>query len=102
MTDYNDGKWHGWNGGECPVHFMTRVDFIFESGDRGKSFHAKDLDWGVNTGAFRVTKEYHDPREWWLTICGQYTHAHTSQAAAEVYSAQNRDVATIHVREVLE
>ncbi len=19
MTDYNDGKWHGWNGGECRV-----------------------------------------------------------------------------------
>ena len=19
-VDYNDGNWHGWNGGECPVH----------------------------------------------------------------------------------
>lgn len=19
MTDYSDGEWHGWNGGECPV-----------------------------------------------------------------------------------
>ena len=20
MVDYNDGNWHGWDGGECPVH----------------------------------------------------------------------------------
>ena len=25
MTGYNDGKWHGWNGGECPVHPKSRV-----------------------------------------------------------------------------
>ena len=28
MTSYNDGKWHGWNGGECPVHPETEVEFV--------------------------------------------------------------------------
>jgi len=27
MTDYNDGKIHGWNGGPCPVHPKTEVMF---------------------------------------------------------------------------
>ena len=30
MTNtYNDGKWHGWNGGECPVHPKTVVDYLW-------------------------------------------------------------------------
>jgi hypothetical protein len=28
MTDYNDGKWHGWNGGECPVDPQAVVDVV--------------------------------------------------------------------------
>jgi hypothetical protein len=28
MTDYNDGKWHGWNGGECPVDPEALVDVV--------------------------------------------------------------------------
>ena len=29
MTDYNDGKWHAWNGGECPVDPEAHVDIIW-------------------------------------------------------------------------
>ena len=32
MTDYNDGKWHGWNGGECPVHPESELKVWFQSG----------------------------------------------------------------------
>jgi hypothetical protein len=28
MTDYNDGKWHKWNGGECPVDPQAVVDVV--------------------------------------------------------------------------
>ncbi len=28
MTDYNDGEWHGWNGGECPVNPEAVVDVV--------------------------------------------------------------------------
>jgi hypothetical protein len=26
MTEYEVGRWYGWNGGECPVHPNTIVD----------------------------------------------------------------------------
>ena len=74
MTDYNDGRWHGWNGGECPVHPETVVDAILMDGSRpwgcGNSV-AYDLDWDHGPGekdiiAFRVVKEYREPREVWL------------------------------------
>jgi hypothetical protein len=29
VTDYNDGKWHGWNGGECPVDPGAVVDIVW-------------------------------------------------------------------------
>lgn len=25
MTDYRDGYWHRWNGGECPVNPKDKV-----------------------------------------------------------------------------
>lgn len=33
MTNYNDGKWHGWNGGKCPVHpeSIVQVQFADET-----------------------------------------------------------------------
>ena len=29
--NYNDGRWHGWNGGECPVHPETVVVVVTET-----------------------------------------------------------------------
>ena len=63
MSDYNDGFWHGWNGGECPVHPETLVtcmwqckDGFFDGDtDKAKMFAWHDLD------AFRVVKEYREP-----------------------------------------
>ena len=65
MTDYNDGKWHGWNGGECPVHPKTKV---YGMEPRNICWHtfAEDCDWGSFRGAFRVTKEHKEPREFWI------------------------------------
>lgn len=33
MTDYNDGKIHGWNGGDCPVHPETEVLVWLRNGE---------------------------------------------------------------------
>lgn len=68
MTDYNDGKWHGWNGGECPVHKKTTVDFLFAtlSGDLQTNVKADDISWDHNYGAFRVVKAYREPRRFWI------------------------------------
>lgn len=32
MIDYNNGKWHDWNGGECPVHPKSVVEVVRGSG----------------------------------------------------------------------
>ena len=118
MTDYNDGKWHGWNGGECPVHPKTIVAAIAANGNMAAdsfspSFierQAETITWTKDKGAvraaivaFRVVKAYQEPqepREWWLAKCGGYTHPHERRAAADIYASANRDVEIIHVREV--
>jgi len=47
MTDYNDGKWHGWNGGECPVDPQAWVEVWWESFglDDSEETTAENIDW---------------------------------------------------------
>ena len=88
MTDYNDGKWHGWNGGECPVHELSVVDFFAEKDDWFFQ-SAGNCDW-EQCGGFRVTKPYIEPpkpREFW--IAGYIAYGHDRCGG-------------IHVREVTE
>ena len=63
MTDYNDGKWHGWNGGECPVHEDTDIEVI-HTGTGVPSAVQKHIavgqDWD-NVIAFRVVTPYVEP-----------------------------------------
>jgi hypothetical protein len=78
-TDYNDGKWHGWNGGECPVHPDTVVDVVWQNNDSGRvGIHKRNKAyiWDENNErinwpaiiAFRVVTPYKEPRE--ITIDG--------------------------------
>lgn len=104
MTDYNDGKWHGWNGGECPVHPLSEVRIWDCNSQQDLQFPAQCAHWSFS-GAFRVVKEYREPREWWLTN----TIAHESEPAARRFRdelvAENPGVnfaPIVHVREVLE
>lgn len=66
MTDYNDGKWHGWAGGECPVYSESVVEVMFSDGDQSTEGLACDWTW-IDTEypivAFRVIKEHKEPRE---------------------------------------
>lgn len=72
MTDYRDGKIHGWNGGKCPVHpndeieWWTRKDSSADmTGTAGiRSWGHFGL--GADIIAFRVTKKYREPREVWV------------------------------------
>ena len=88
MVDYNDGKWHAWNGGECPVHPESLVETyrLDQSSDylpecRGEYHEREDTDDGSAMAggipwhnppynkkiiAFRVVKEYKEPREVFL------------------------------------
>lgn len=68
MTDFNDGKIHGWNGGERPVHPKTWVTYWERSGGYGDGY---DLDWqhdNVCTDiiAFRVTKVHRELKTIWV------------------------------------
>ena len=69
MTDYNDGNWHAWNGGDCPVHPKSEIEAVYlmnEDADSHAVFHntAGGKAWG-GTFLFRVTKAYREPRECW-------------------------------------
>lgn len=67
MTDYNDGKWHAWNGGECPVHPKSKVKTFWENspGAPYEIYEAGAMPWShgedePNIVAFRVVKEYRE------------------------------------------
>lgn len=70
QPDYNDGQWHGWNGGECPVHPKSEVEMIWPSLMDGSTHRSKRLagsfTWHVSgsstSSLFRVTKPYIEPR----------------------------------------
>ena len=100
MTNYNDGKWHGWNGGECPVHPRTEVEAVFQAPDNSTFGAATQkvaahIVWDAEAFkiiAFRVVKEYREPREWWI---------HPVRRIVADYDP-GEDNGWIHVREVVE
>ena len=105
MTNYNDGKWHGWNGEElkpASVHDNSVIEFIWhdENTDKhgcrtmfaGRDERDHSPAWG-HVLKFRVTKEHKEPREFWLT-----PNSHDPSGFHVVSSTYPN---TIHVREVL-
>lgn len=106
-TNYNDGLWHGWNGGECPVHLKTVVEAVWLHRDGSlykqlPSAAGNVAFLGNEHGAiiaFRVLKEFRGPREWWIVGgCEAYKdESEARSAAAGLY-----DQTVIHVREVME
>lgn len=80
MTNYNDGKWIGWNGGERPVHPDTVVMAALHDETNERRPFDGFSDVSVKAGsisdgcwqhhetyrhviAFRVVKEHREPRE---------------------------------------
>lgn len=77
MTDYNDGNWYGWAGGDCPVDPKSLVEALWvdPQGEFNKlvlpaenlawkGFHKSNLNDPIS--AFRVIKAYRSPREIWV------------------------------------
>ena len=62
MTDYNNGEWHGWSGGECPVHFQTKVNVTYVDGTTLILWPACRVDWHLPL-LFRVTKPFVEPKK---------------------------------------
>lgn len=92
MTDkpnYNDGNWHGWNGGECPVDVDTIVEGMYLRGDMPApespvTDRAGHFDWEYEAAntliAFRVIKEHREPRAIW--VLGQHNFDTEEKATA--------------------
>ena len=105
--DYNDGLWHGWNGGECPVHGETVVECFWTDHriDHKTKGPARDFVWSISdymTIAFRVTKPYVEPvkpREFWVCYYGDRKNDVLSAPPAGGEGGFYRKV--IHVREVM-
>lgn len=105
MTDYNDGEWHGWNGGDCPVHPDSVVDVKFSDGEECEEEKAEVWDWEsrfVKIIAFRVTKPYVEPREYWVNeYPSGFGGVYNSKSDADECANDER-IRCIHVREVIE
>ena len=105
MTDYNDGKWHNAEGDEWPLHEKTMAYRLW----RAPETDMERLDYGAvgsmnwgnqysRTTAFRVVKEYREPREWWIVAGAACS---TEDAAREMAAIHGKNVFQIvHVREV--
>lgn len=105
MTDYNDGEWHGWDGGECPVHPESEIALKwitcdgFLAADDGRI--ARINNWKTPC-LFRVTKPYVEPREFWINeypsgLGGVYKSIEVADNCADVGR-----IRCIRVREVVE
>ena len=104
--DYNDGKWHGWNGGECPVHAESLVECAWISGKTSihRAGSAKWLTEGQSQYcvALRVAKPYKEVREFWANEYPNYiSGVHETKKKADTVASHNR-VRCIHLREVVE
>jgi hypothetical protein len=93
MSDYNDGKIHGWNGGECPVHPESLVNVWFQDGDVSRSDKASIWKWAHRKAdadiiAFQVTKPYTEPKVIWVNeyTCGALI-VYASEKTAELQGA---------------
>ena len=120
MTNYNDGNWHGWNGGECPVHPKTIVEVIWFCSGRCTSSEVTEagrrMTWvkddpkgGVAPIAFRVIRAHREPEEVWVgrgSGGGIYYYATKAQAVANGWPADggpDADGNTLRLfREVIE
>jgi hypothetical protein len=99
VTNYNDGKWHAWPGGECPVHPDSEIEAEYVT-----SYSMKETFKNTACGKywkypflFRVTKEYKAPCEYWIvTDYNGYTRVRETEPVPNCIDT------VVHVREVAE
>ncbi len=104
MTDYNDGKIHGWNGGDCPVHHESQVNYWMSAGE----FSCKAaglLNWFHNSDdydivAFRVVKAYAEPKTIWVNEYVGYDNAYRTEEDAKHSTDRTATRIAVEYREV--
>jgi hypothetical protein len=94
MSDYNNGKIHGWNGGECPVHPETMVQYWMRDGGVHQSL-AEYLRWRVahlppsgmkDIIAFQVVEAYVEPKVIWVNEYADGPVAFNTERSARNYA----------------
>lgn len=103
MTNYNDGKIHGWNGGNCPVHPETEVEYWIRDGGPD-TIKAEWLWWSHETSgsdviAFRVVKEYVEPKVIWVNEYTDGEHM-AFETEADARGRTGKDTTRIAVKYV--
>lgn len=108
MVDYNDGKIHGWNGGDCPVHPNTVVHVWLRSAECGLA-PAGELRWEhcsdskiLDIIAFQVLKQYVEPKTIWANEYQSGTLAYATKEEADRnagYSVTRKAVKYVEVQE---
>ena len=82
MTErnYNDGNWHAWEGGKCPVHPQSIIEVIWSTRGQDGVIHGvtrqavnfQPTNWMAGPVTciqwFRVAKEYREPRRFWVGV----------------------------------
>lgn len=108
-TDYKPDIWYGWNGGECPVHPKTTIVVKWscngvETAPEEASLFSEHHWRQPNICAFRVVKEYREPRELWhlLDRDGQVFDTFTNVDDAKHDLTQYANFTLVHYREVME
>jgi hypothetical protein len=111
MTDYNDGEWHIWKGGECPVHPRSYVDVRYRRDDTCGLGVAGNFSWAHNSRdcdiiCFRVVKAHRELRVWWVNEydgedVGPWLYD-TKTEAAEATDFRRRLTRVLKVQEVIE
>jgi hypothetical protein len=108
-ADYNDGNWHYWHGGKCPVHPDSVVEVRFANGPKcnapdlaGKWYWLHDGD-SSDIHQFRVVTPYVEPapdqrdahiaaHDAWFA--GRFPHnfrdRHTDKLSADFYKTTLR------------
>ena len=101
MTNYNDGNWHIWHGGECPVHPKSIVEAVWHDPNQEKTGirngTALGGAWHGQIVKFRVVKEYREPREFWIADIKGWKFSSEREAKTAFPGCT-----PIHVREVTE
>lgn len=101
MTNYNDGEWHAWNGGECPVPPETMVEVTYVNGGCVEG-RAGDRQWSEPL-LFLVIRDHREPREWWVLQSASERAIFSLEASARESLRDLPGIAEIiHVREVIE
>ncbi len=105
MTNYNDGKIHGWNGGDMPVHPKSVVQVWLYLGGTHKD-EAGEFYWTHSTAgyivAFKVLKEYKEAKTVWVNEFEDFILSYGTEEVAKRLAGPSAIRVAVKYKEVIE